>query len=70
MGEVGEVRMLGMVGVLLVDVVVCLVVVLDRLAAPHAVTHIVVRPHVELVHGAPVLLHPGTLSVEQRPPVT
>ena len=43
------------------------IVVGDRLAAAHAVTHIVVRPHVQLVHGAPELLHPGGLAIEQRP---
>ena len=41
------------------------IVVGDRLAAPHAVTHIVVRPHVQLVHRAPVLLHSGGLAIEQ-----
>ena len=41
------------------------IVVGDRLAAPHAVTHIVVGPHVQLVHGAPQLLHPGGLAIEQ-----
>ena len=41
------------------------IVVGDRLAAAHAVTHIVVGPHVQLVHGAPQLLHPGGLAIEQ-----
>ena len=41
------------------------IVVGDRLAATHAVTHIVVGPHVQLVHGAPQLLHPGGLAIEQ-----
>ena len=46
------------------------IVVLDWLAAPHAVTHVVVRPHVQLVYWAPVLVHPGGLAVEERPPVS
>ena len=47
--------------------VLVVIVVGDRLAATHAVTHIVVGPHVQLVHGAPKLLHPGGLAIEQRP---
>ena len=46
---------------------VVVVIVLDRLAASHTVTHVVVRPHVQLVHRAPVLFHPRALTVEQRP---
>ena len=57
------VERLAVVGV--VGVVV--VIVLDRLAASHTVTHVVVRPHVQLVHRAPVLFHPRALTVEQRP---
>ena len=34
--------------------------------APHLVTHIVVRPHVQLVDGAPGTRHLGARSVEQR----
>ena len=49
---------------------VVMVIVLDGFAASHTVTHIVVRPHVELVHRAPVLVHPRALSVEQRPAVS
>ena len=46
---------------------IVVVIVLDRLAAPHTVTHIVVlRPRVQLVHRAPVLLQPGAGAVEQR----
>ena len=57
---------------LMVDGVVSVVVVivLDRFTAPHTVTHIVVRPHVELVHWAPVILHSRALTVEQRPTFT
>ena len=38
-----------------------MVVVLGGLGAPHLVTYVVVGPHVQLVHGAPVLLHLGVL---------
>ena len=55
---------------MMVEGIVCvvMVIILYRFAASHTVTHIVVlRPHVQLVHGAPVLLHPRALTVEQRP---
>ena len=43
------------------------IVVGDRLAATHAVTHIVVGPHVQLVHGAPHGLQARAAAVVQRP---
>ena len=49
---------------------VVMVIVLYRLAASHTVTHIVVRPHVELVYRTAVVLHARSLSVEQRPAVS
>ena len=47
----------------------CLIVVVVsyRFAAAHAVTHIVVGSHVQLVHWTLQLLHPGSLPVEERP---
>ena len=44
-----------------------MIVVSYRFAAAHAVTHIVVGSHVQLVHWTLQLLHPGSLPVEQRP---
>ena len=43
------------------------VVVLDGLAAAHAVTHVVVGAHVQLVHGAPHGLQARAAAVVQRP---
>ena len=43
------------------------VVVLDGLAAAHAVTHVVVGPHVQLVHRRPHGLQPRAAAVVQRP---
>ena len=62
------VRLMGLMVEGVVSVV--MVIVLNRLAASHTVTHIVVRPHVELVYRAAVVLHPRSLSVEQRPTVS
>ena len=47
-----------------------LVVILYRLTAPHTVTHIIVWPHVQLMHWALELVNSGSLLVEQGSLIT
>ena len=63
-----EVGRVGFVGWILRRVVggvgLVMIIVLYWLAAPHTITHIVVRSHVQLMHRTLILLNPRSLPVE------
>jgi len=56
-------------GVFRIVGVVCLIVVviLTRIRASHLITYIIVWPHIQLMHGTPVLLYSRGLPIIQRP---
>ena len=43
------------------------IVILTRVRASHLITYIIVWPHIQLMHGTPVLVYSRGLPIIQRP---